>query len=75
MFYTLIYVIFSAISIFASFPIAAQNGIPYLDILTDYLAYTTFSGCLCALIMIVARYATKIKFNPNSKIFRVPKYE
>ncbi len=75
MYYTLIYLIFSAIAIFTSFPIAAANGIAYLDILTDYLAFTTFCGCLCGLIMLLARPFTKIKFNPNSKFFRVPEYE
>ncbi len=69
------YLIFSAIAIFSSFPIAYVNSIPYLDIITDYLAFTTFSGCLCAGIMLIARYVTKIKFDPNNKFFQIPKWE
>lgn len=75
MYYTAIFLFMSAISIFTSFPVAIQHSIPYIDIVTDYLAYMTFSGCLCALIMLIARYATKANFNPNKKIFKVPMYE
>lgn len=75
MFYFFVYIIISAIAIFSSFPIAKANGIPYLDILTDYLSYTTFSGVLCAFIMLYARNVTKIKFNPNNKFFQIPKWE
>lgn len=75
MFYFMFYSIMSLIAIGASFPIAYAHNIEYLEILTDWLAYTTFSGVLCALIMLIARYATKIKFNPNNKFFQVPKYE
>ncbi len=75
MFYFFVYIIFSMIAIFSSFPLASASGLSYLTIVTDWLAYTTFSGCLCALIMLLARPLTKIKFNPNKKIFQVPAYE
>lgn len=75
MFYFFVYVVFSAIAISCSLPIAQQNSIPYLDVLTDYLAFTTFSGVMCGVILLFARFATKIKFNPNARIFRIPKFE
>ena len=75
MYYLIISLLFSIIAIFSSFPIAISNGIPLLDALTDYLAYITFSGCLCGFILILARPLTKIKFNPDLKIFKVPEWE
>lgn len=75
MWYLLISIIFSAIAIFSSFPIAISHNIPLLDIITIYLAYLMFCACLCGVILVFARYFTKKNFNPNSKLFTIPQWE
>lgn len=75
MYYLIISVVFSAIAIFSSFPIAISRKIPLLDVFTNFFAYATFAGCVCGVLLLVIRPLTKIKFNPNWKIFKVSKLE
>ena len=75
MFLTLVFLFFSIIGIGASFPIAQSHHISYFTIFTDYFSFLTFCGVTTGFLLLLFRFIFSRKFNPNWKIFTVPKYE
>lgn len=75
MFLTLVFLFFSIIGIGASFPIAQSHHISYFTIFTDYFSFLTFCGVTTGFLLLLFRFIFSRKFNPNWKIFTIPKYE
>lgn len=71
----IIYLFLSIIGIGCSFPIANQYNIPYLEIFTDYFSFLTFCGVITGVLLLFFRFIFSRKFNPNDKIFYIPKWE
>ena len=75
MYWFLIDLFFTIIALGTSIPVCQSNGIPFLDAVTKWLAFLTFSGCMCGFLMMVLRPLTKIHFDPQKKIWRIPQWE
>lgn len=75
MWFIIIYFVYSTLAIGLSFPIAHANNLAFVDIITDYFAFLTFSGVACGILLVIIRYVTSKHFNPFNKLWLISKKE
>lgn len=71
----LVCLVVAGIGIYCSFPLAEKYYIPKWQIPVDFFSALIYCGLVCAVFLFLFRFLTKLHFNPESKFFKIPKYE